>query len=594
MGDGESRQSLNLWRWAHGVAGLSRNENDDRHRAQDRAKGGGMGWIDALPWKNLIKKIWVALAFDSKGRSRERAIIMVGALIITVFLYVWAVESINPSGNLFRLSWMSFSKPEHTIASGREGGWYHELSTTVEQGLDERGAFDVEVDAVGGSSAILKTVIEKPLAVGIVQEDVLERNASNGSSIRVVAPLYNERLHIVYRWSKIQAIAAADPEACEEFASLSEQPCGLAITLSENPSCATAKLFSESEVRLGSKGRPVGHLNTSQRVLALAGLQPFEENFELSISQAIDHLNQKVLDVALITSGAPISSLEATLDEGPDSDLCLAGVDARFTRLLNEIHGTDYRFSGFARIYPERFNQVSTFQVNAILIANKKVSRSFVGSVVEVLSEKKEKTLDDDYYPLEDFDEIDNLASTYPSKRFELLQAGVFFGLFCLVVWSVLIFLATWIVSSFKEAIYVRRLQRVYEELPSHVKLEQEDDGIPLPVIDTDSKEVVTRIAGGISSLLNLAMDIRIDYETGGITSSHHQHLLQSVYDVKSIFMRHLAQRLHSMIDDGDEGVTTTELTTFYTAGYLRREDFCFLSCASAPEDQGQGAPGQA
>lgn len=549
-----------------------------------------MTWVDAVPWKKVIKRAWQTLAFDRQGRSRERAIIMIGALVVTVFLYLWAVDTVDPSRNIVRLGWQRLANPDHVIASGTLGGWYFDLAQVIDAGLKGEGKFKAPPQKVGGSSKILRRVIAEPRAVGFVQHDALSRGSANGTKVKVIAPIYNERLHIVYRWSKLQDLAAFGQGACPELQDLPDKTCDADVMLSETPDCLTSELFRQSTVRLGSTGRPVGYLNTAQRVLAMAGLQPAEEEYKLSIKQTIDALINKEIDIGFITSGAPVKPLEEAFKEGTECDLCLASVDGRFTRLLNDVYGTDYRFSGFSQIYQARFDRVATFEVSAMLVANPRVSRSFIRSVGHALVEEKKAQPEDHHHPLEDFDQIDTLVTELPSQRLELVQAGALFGLFGLVVWSALIGLATWIVSSFKEAGYARRLQRVYEQLPSHAELEQGGDRLPIPKSDETSEVVVSKIVVGIADLLRLAMDIRSDYETGGITSSHHHHLIESVYDVKAIFMRHLAQRLHSLIETDGE-VSSEQLTRYYTAGYLFREDYCFLRGLPTPEAEGTKAP---
>jgi len=81
-------------------------------------------------------------------------------------------------------------------------------------------------------------------------------------------------------------------------------------------------------------------------------------------------------------------------------------------------------------------------------------------------------------------------------------------------------------------------------------------------------------------------MNVRNDYASGGITVAHQQHLVSSVYSIKSILQKHFAQRLHRLADRG-EHLPEGRLLDLYSAGYLEREPYEALRalCAERTND---------
>lgn len=532
-----------------------------------------MSLLISIPWTKYLRRVWNILTLDRKGRRKERTILLIGSLVFTLFVYHRAVEYFDPARHVLRLGQMEVAGESYRMYSGSAGGMYAAIAGEVEKGVRGHGDFEVERIEVGGSRRILDKILDDPNSFGIVQQDVLDE--IHHRKIRVLAPLYNERVHAVYRWSKFVEASRGDVAG-------SEATCPQEPRISEEPDPATRRMFSESKVRLGSTRPSGGQLNLAQRLLKIAGLQPQKQEFR-SIEETAQMLEDGELDMALITVGAPLSKLEDLLEDPDESGFCLMSVTPPFVRLVNDAYDTHYRPTGFSGIYDHRHDGVTTLGIPAMLVANRSMPQSAFGPIAGALAEYQAAS-NGDYHPFDDYaGTLERLEKEAPSRMAELIEAAALFLLFLGVVMTLLNVLATWVLSSTKGVFYFRRLNQIYRELPSHVRLDDGSAGLPVPSLETDDQEILQRIVRGISHLLAMAMSIRDDYETGGITASHHSHLIGSVYEIKAIFMRHLSQRLNRVLETKSVALAGEDLLSYYTAGYLFREDYRDLSALLGP-----------
>ena len=77
----------------------------------------------------------------------------------------------------------------------------------------------------------------------------------------------------------------------------------------------------------------------------------------------------------------------------------------------------------------------------------------------------------------------------------------------------------------------------------------------------------------GISGLISVTQRVRRDYESGGVTIGHYNHLLDSIRVLKDLFQANLFQRLLDVLEarrlEGDFAITGELLRHYHTAGYI-------------------------
>ena len=189
-----------------------------------------------MPYKGLIQQLFLLIhrlvALDSEGKYPSRAILWSLVLVLTLWLYWAAVEHVDPSFNLLRyVSVEAVGGLEKTLKKGgfidREedrdeagllssykfyagtpGGFYY----AVGQGLNSAWGgdeFDLKVIGGHGSTAIAKKVYTTQRSFGIVQESVLQGLDLPKDGIRIVAPIYDEHLHLLCARDRLDAYASA-------------------------------------------------------------------------------------------------------------------------------------------------------------------------------------------------------------------------------------------------------------------------------------------------------------------------------------------------------------------------------------------------
>ena len=134
-----------------------------------------------------------------------------------------------------------------------------------------------------------------------------------------------------------------------------------------------------------------------------------------------------------------------------------------------------------------------------------------------------------------------------------------------------------WITSEYKQVNYFRDIIKVYSEcLPTNTNLDEQKRPFPKPIIYENQNEIISDLVRGIAGLLSVAKKIRRDYKSGGITMTHYRHLLDSLYEIKDIFQRNLAQRLNEVLEQKllPKKEQQELLRCYYTAGYLKLQNY--------------------
>lgn len=537
-----------------------------------------MGILDLVPWKNLSKQVFEFLVYKQDGRRRDRALIFVVSVALSLGLYFVCADVFFPSRNIIKWAY-AWIGGGYEFQSGSSTGTYFTIGSRLEAKAKDDQAVLTNRTNSGGSREVLRKVVRGPLAFGLVQGDFLAWQEFPQTRIQTIGPLYDEKLHILYRQSLWMEALNGPAEAT---------PATPVLALESDQ--FTQRLFNLARVRLASQGRGPGRPTIAYQIVDLCGLRIGKDR-PLRFQQlwaALDEPqhSETAIDIAFITIGAPAERINGIVSKPSDQrEFGLMEVDPGVLRALNEVSNGQYHLAGFGDVYGGAFSTIDTISTRAVLVASREVRASEIGKVVswiEELARPEEpdvalRTLLGDY-------DMTLLAEQYPSElrdEIETWASGLVAICLMAVVFGSLIGGA---LSYWKQVWYVREITAIYSKsLPVTATLDDASSDLPLPIVQFAEGEklepdaAVKQIVCGISKLLRLAMTIRSDYDTGGITVSHQRYLLDSIYQIKSIFQAHLARRLHEWIATGDPLPPNT-VERCYQAAYLNDESYRLLS----------------
>lgn len=505
-----------------------------------------------MPWYwAILTKVWKYLTFPEKDKPKERIAILVVSVVTAGVAYFFVIDALAPSRNVIRRLSNMAGLNSYEIFSGKQGGVYIKIGDVIQESTEVAnrplGENESAADNVG-------RVLKQPLSFGLCQEDVLIKSGLEPGALRIVGPLYDERLHVLYRKSKLET----------------------APRLNMKPERALRALFESAKIRVSSKDPKPGELGVAQQILNLCGLTP-AKYVKGGFRDALTRLQVKedaddAIDVAFMMAGTPLPELENTTAlTTADGDLRLMEIDYDVIRALNDTLGLKYIPASLSNIYGSYSGGGQTLGIRAMLIASKDVPSSVIREVALAVVDKR----DSGRIPVDSdtFGTLQYVIDTYPSIWEERLQTWLLsLGILTAILVSVYLML-NWVLSSFKEIGYSRSLTSIYNQLPSNDSLVRKEGALPIPRKLANNFEITSGLIEGISKLLALKMRIRNDYETGGLTSHHQAYLTNSIDSIKAVFLGHLGRRLSTFVKQ-TPSLKEVDLHRLYTAGYLNREDY--------------------
>lgn len=490
--------------------------------------------------------------------GKERPIILIVSFIAALVIYDQIVDI---KDNVLRQTFHQFTGEEYLFQAGSRKGTYYKIGEKLHE-LANEDEQSLELIVNGGSSEILDKLLQNSYSFGLVQEDVLAKAEISQKAVRIIAPLYAERLHVLYRIDRWKQILGFEPSEPNKL-----------IRTKEHLDPNIKKLLMTSKVRLATSEPKTGNVPLATHILEICGITPlkpvyksFAETFEGLLET---DLNQsKAVDVAFIVAGAPVSAIENELrKKGSERKIGIISIDSEVLQKLNLVTGLDYRLSRFMNIYHSDFNNVTTISSRAMLLASNNISDSAIGKMADLINKEIASTTG--IPALKEFDFINRIKFSSSSTVSEKLRAGGVFVLIIALIFLALSIFLTWAISSYKRVNYSQEITKIYrDKLPSHIKLTK-NNLIPKPVIEGNNQEIITEIVQGISDLLKLVITLREDYDSGGIIMTHQRYLLDNIYFIKKIFKTHLGQRMSQAILNHEIQITKEDIADYYTAGYL-------------------------
>ena len=494
----------------------------------------------------------LAQAFHGK---LTRNILLLIALAISITTYTYVVDIYDSNANFLKQVWRGIFQESYTFCSGAEGGFYCQIGRLLERETARNAGIVVHDKPTSGGFENAVSVGSKSSAFGLLQEDTLTQNDSLRDRLRYITPLYLERMHILYRTDKIESQKPLLLSPCDK---------------------ATKSFFQDPNTRVSSGPHGSGSKIFSEYLLSQCGYGRVND-LNLQFTDAMEKLKAKELNVVFTIAGAPLSSVKKILSE--DENIALMSIDPVLIPTLNKDFGLRLHPTTFKDIY-DKGTEVSTIGSYAYLVASKDVPNSAIMELITTLDDSKyrmEGYNEDESFPLEEFGFKDAFAKEYEGFLMEVIRSlFVFLTSVVTLTAGTMVFLV-WLVSGLKQVGYFYEITQIYDNfLPVNTNLDERTPPFPRPVVFENQNEIIARLVRAIAQLKSAAQKIRQDYESGGITMTHYRNLLDTVHEIKDIFLRHLAQRLNEIMENKTSSKKELRklFRCYYTAGYLKRANY--------------------
>ncbi len=531
-----------------------------------------------MPWYfDLAAKLWRYLTDTERGKTGERFIITSFSIIAALFAYSLTMDHWWPTRNLLRRIAETMRGQDTVVFSGGPGGVYIRIGEAIED-WTRGGSNVVNKPTTGGSpQENIRNVLRTRRSFALCQEDELHKSKLGKGAIQEVAPLYEERLHILYRqerWDEIVESVTNRKSHQELSGEASSRGSGDdeedAVVLKKRPHEIVRLLIETSRVRLASKAASGSKLGLTARILQHISVNVSNPKY-MGITASIAALKKGDLDVAFLTGGTPLPGLS---ELEPEDSIKLLELDPDLisdlrTRLGAPFVQTSVKLDGAEE------GSMTTLGIRAMLIASRDMPKGIIRDVAAAVLKGKER----EHYQVEIDSErnLERIADTWPSRRLELAGTVLWMIVTVGIYFVVFHILANQGVSFFKEVGYTRALTNVYStRLPDNHRLANEGRSIKTPVGGQETLEIAENLIQGTSEILGLLMKIRADYNDGGLTIRHQKHLVEMAYTFRAVFQDQLGRRLLDLLGKVDE-VNEAFLQRLYVAGYLSRD--AYLDC---------------
>ena len=441
----------------------------------------------------------------------SRKIILLIAIVLSVGLYTYVIDNFDPEGNILRL--LTRTQPEYTFFSGQPNGLYHDIGSQLAANSADIGILLKNEETMGGFENAIN-VLNREKAFGLVQESVLPVISAGdilSKHIQVVTPLYTERLHIVYRDAR------------------SGEP--LTLRSEADEAC---KFIETNRFHTGSVG-------SGTRILSdylLGSLSLKTQPQSNSKESPFEMFERGELDGFFFIAGAQLPEIAKLLAK---PDVKLMGVSPLIVQKLRESFKLNYRLIDLQGKYKDKGN-VMTIGTLCYLVCSSDVPKSTQREVIKALDSIKENVpsrseyiengeLGESQRPLK---ELKFYAPIQSERRAWFMSLArrllLFFG--SVVVTT---FVASEgilrLFSSIKQRHYNSESTRLYSEnhISVHWTFAGDEEGgsfgrIRLPGYE-EAVVGIKKCSHCLFRLRSLREELRVDYESGGITASHYHEL---------------------------------------------------------------------
>jgi len=312
-----------------------------------------------------------ASLFRRNIKRTNLIIIVFSAIIVCLFYFFFANDSIVKD---LKASSEAFKQKEFKIYTGDSTGTYSKLGNALFSNSKEHDLIVNQERTKGGGENITK-IVSKQKSFSFVQEELIKNNNLLTENIRVISPLYTERLHIIYN----------KEEYCDKV--LEDAPENLILNSRTNKSLL--KFFSKSRISIGPVGS--GTRVISSYLLADIKKQMMREGVEsnnleisnLTMTEGFRKLSNDSLEVMMVIAGAPVKKIKELLQ---NKKYGLIGIDPDLVAKLNKEYNINLTLTDFKDPYK---NPLATCGSYCYLIASNDISDNDINSFLELLSDNK-------------------------------------------------------------------------------------------------------------------------------------------------------------------------------------------------------------
>lgn len=407
------------------------------------------------------------------------------------------------------------------------------------EGVDEMSHDRMSISIKGKKGNAIENaygVFTNPKSFGIIQSDTYLSVdfLEDKKKVKIITPLYMERLHIVVadsnnQYSSSKVITSEVPESIE-----------LIQKALENGTLYAGRFNSSGRILLPHLLRQWG-INSSYKLSELE---------ELGLKDMITTLKRDdprlgYPRIAIMFVGSGDYLIQELLN---DESLSLRGLSPADVIELNKSEKVDLEITNFGGIY-DKYSSITTAGVMAKLIASNDLSTSELHNFILILKNlySTDKFINITGNPpvlINDIEEF--LERDIQDKWFEFIRSFMIFILSVVGTAYIIASMLLSISSNIKQGKFYKNIFKVY----NLVVEKNNNTGESISGIEHDSQyQKAIRLIEGMIALEKIGLSVREDYSTGGLTIKHHQYLLDNLNHVFTWFETKLVNRLSFVIE---------------------------------------------
>lgn len=273
---------------------------------------------------------------------------------------------------------------KYNFYSGQPGGVYNTIGNWVSGSFDD-GDTIINIATSGGSENAMKTTIDKN-SFALIQEEILNHDDQLRNNVRIVTPLYMERMHIFYRRGLFKT---GDND----------------VQLSANSDLCVLQCMSDSVINVN-----MGLVGSTTRIMASYIMALIEkqingtlkrktpkfnqlnEKFSVSLAKMQNYSGKKdsAVDILFYLTADPTDGIKQVLDSCHDYKLM--SIDPSFVILLNKEFNLNLRVADFTDKYTAAKN-ISTFGTLTHLIASKTIRDDDIQKLLQKINDNENEVL---------------------------------------------------------------------------------------------------------------------------------------------------------------------------------------------------------
>ncbi len=325
-------------------------------------------------WREKSRIIWYRLR-----RYPDATALSVLLVVIFAWLFSYFIGTIYPNFRLFEKlsSLVGLDRNmNYNFYTAKPGGAYYAIGEAVNGKSADDGDEIKNCETSGGSENAMKLTTEKN-SFGLIQEEILNHDDQLRKNIRIVTPLFLERMHIFYRKDILKNFRrevqlSANTDSCilhyisDSARNINMGPVGSGTRILA--SYIMALIEQQNNKRLGSKTPRFRQLN-----------EPFSDSFEKMLNYKSQ--SDTSIDILFYVGADPIDRVKDILDSGKYK---LMSIEPSFVISLNKEFNLRLREADFKNKY-DSANNISTLATFTYLIASKSIRNDDVDRMLNKL-----------------------------------------------------------------------------------------------------------------------------------------------------------------------------------------------------------------